>query len=331
MGRLNVEIRSAILCLLETGKSQREVSRILNVAQSSVNYVWKKFLVTGDITDRPKSGRPAKATVKDRRLLCRISTIHPNLTAKEVHDESKLNLDVTVRTVRSYLRQSGLFGRIAAKKQLLNKVHIRKRILWCKQYSAFTEDDWKKVLFSDESRVELVSSRRVYVRRMVGQRYKYNNLCKTLRFGGSSIMVWGCIKGDGSRMLVRCPKRLDSTSYQEVLKKGLFGLYDNDSIFIQDGAPCHRSRSTLQYLDRQKICLMVDWPPLSPDLNIIENLWSILKANLRKHKCKTIDELWDALNHEWSSISADVIFSLYKSIPKRIKDVLRNKGYPIKY
>ena len=101
---------------------------------------------------------------------------------------------------------------------------MRKRILWCKQYSTWTAEDWTKVLFSDESMVEMVSSRRFYVRRKVGQRYKNQYICKTLRFGGSSSLVWGCLKGDGSRKLVRCPQRLDSTSHQEVLKEGLNGL-----------------------------------------------------------------------------------------------------------
>ena len=85
-------------------------------------------------------------------------------------------------------------------------------------------------------------------------------------------MVWGCLKGDGSRKLIRCPQRLDSTSYQEVLKEELSGFYDDASIFMQDGAPCHRLTSTMKYIDSKKICLMVDWPPLSPDLNIIENM-----------------------------------------------------------
>ena len=242
-----------------------------------------------------------------------------------------MDLDVTIRTVRSYLNHGGLFGRIAARKPLLTKEHIRKRILWCKQYSAMTEAEWEKVLFSDESKVEMVSSRRCYVRRHVGQRFKSIYVCKTLRFGGSSIMVWGCLKGDGSRKLVRCPQKLDSTSYQEVLKEGLYGFYDYDSVFMHDGALCHRSRSTLRYLDSQNICLMVDWPPFSPDLNIIENVWSILKAKVSKHKCTTRDALWEALCKEWYAIPNDIIIGLYKTLPKRLKAVLMNKGLPIKY
>jgi len=65
-------------------------------------------------------------------------------------------------------------------------------------------------------------------------------------------MVWGAIKGDGSRMLIRCPIRLDSISYQAVLDEGLRDILSEASIFMQDRAPCHRSRSTARYLGRKK-------------------------------------------------------------------------------
>ena len=54
MARLSLENMNSILCLLVTEKSQREVARIVKVSQSSVNYVLKKFIETGEIKDRPK-------------------------------------------------------------------------------------------------------------------------------------------------------------------------------------------------------------------------------------------------------------------------------------
>ena len=85
-------------------------------------------------------------------------------------------------------------------------------------------------------------------------------------------MVWAAIKDDGSRVIMRCPNRLNSMGYQDVLELGLFKLYGSDSVFFQDNAPCHKSRSTLTYLDNKKVYLLADWHPQSPDANIIENL-----------------------------------------------------------
>ena len=96
MALLSLEIRNSILCLLETGKSQREVARIVKVSQSSVNYVFKKFIETGEIKERPKTGRPTKGSMKDRRLLCRILTKNPNLKVKEVYEESNLDLYISI-------------------------------------------------------------------------------------------------------------------------------------------------------------------------------------------------------------------------------------------
>ena len=65
-----------------------------------------------------------KASMKDRRLLCRISTKNPNLTSKKVYEESNLDLYVSIYIVRSYLNKSWLFGRIDARKQLLNEEDV---------------------------------------------------------------------------------------------------------------------------------------------------------------------------------------------------------------
>ena len=47
------------------------------------------------------------------------------------------------------------------------------------------------------------------------------------------------IKGDGSKILLRCPARLDSISFQAVLEEGLQDMYADDFVFMQNGASCY--------------------------------------------------------------------------------------------
>ena len=74
---------------------------------------------------------------------------------------------------------------------------------------------------------------------------------------------------------------------------------------MQDGGPCNRSKFTLEYLDRRHICEISDWLAQSPDLNIIEDLWSVLKSRVQKRLSKTSNELWAITKEEWNAISKE--------------------------
>jgi len=92
-------------------------------------------------------------------------------------------------------------------------------------------------------------------------------------------MVWGAIRVDGKIILIKCPPSLCSSEYQKILGKGLSVVYDSEIVFMHDGAPCHRSASTL---DSRNVCLLSDWPAQSPDLNIIENT-QVKMNTLKQH------------------------------------------------
>ena len=107
------------------------------------------------------------------------------------------------------------------------------------------------------------STRRRYVRWRYGDSLKFRYVLKTVKYGGFSILLWGAIKGDVTRILVRCQNRLNSEEYQRVLNKGLFEVYEASNIFIT----CHKSQSTMEFLDQKKVWIMHDWPPQSPQHN----------------------------------------------------------------
>ena len=143
-------------------------------------------------------------------MIIQNSRKEPFSSPRELRKATFLSTDISLSTVKRILRNAELFGRSAAKKPRLNKVQVTRRLQWCKDYKFLSLDELRKIIFSDESQIQMYSTRRVHVRRPINGRFLNRYVTKTVKFGGPSIMVWGAIKGDNTRILIRCPHRLDS-------------------------------------------------------------------------------------------------------------------------
>lgn len=187
------------------------------------------------------------------------------------------NRMLIVKEIQNGKSQREVSKRYNVSRCAINNKQLKARIAWCRQHKHFPTTRFQNVIYSDECRMELHPNRRQYVRRPKGTRLKDRYTTKTVKFGGKSLMIWGCVKYNGDRMLIRCNGNVDSAEYQRILCEGLLPHYDPEEEFMHDGAPCHRSRSTSLFLSENNIRLFKNAPPQSPDLNIIENIWAELK------------------------------------------------------
>ena len=154
--------------------------------------------------------------------------------------------------------------------------------------------------------------------------------------GGGSVMVWGGLTFFGVTPLAFVDKKLDSDSYQDLLSEFLLPeapiLTGGHCILMQDNAPPHRSCSTKRWLSRNEV-EVISWPPYSPDLNPIENLWGWLTrkvyANGRQFDNK--NDLKSAIITCWSEIPIELCESLVSSVRNRCIKVIQKNGGSINY
>jgi hypothetical protein len=208
-----------------------------------------------------------------------------------------------------------------------------------KEFVEWEEKDWDAVVFSDESKFNIFGSDgKRYCRRRNGDRYKERNVKKTVKHGGGSLMVWGCITRWGTGHLIRVVGNMDRFQFVKILKQGLLGTlrnYDMDPdgiSFQQDGDSKHTSQHVMEFFESQGIDLL-PWSGQSADINIIKPAWSHLDKQVRKQSPlpRNLDELWEALEEEWGRLDTAYIAKLYESIPRRLQAVKDAKGGYTKY
>ena len=74
---------------------------------------------------------------------------------------------------------------------------------------------------------------------------------------------------------------------------------------MQDNAPTHRTKITQAYLQDNRIELL-QWPSVSPDMNTIENVWSLMKRNLKTREyALNSNALFEELDSIWNNFTSE--------------------------
>jgi transposase len=95
---------------------------------------------------------------------------------------------------------------------------------------------------------------------------------------------------------------------------------------IMDKASQHTSAETRSFIQQKNIKVWQEFPPQSPDLNIIENIWKLLDGRLMERKPRTWEGFKKIAQEEWDKIPQSDILHCVEAIPKRMNRILRAKG-----
>ena len=231
--------------------------------------------------------------------------------------------------------RKGLKSYAAKKKQFLTKFMMRKRLIWCKQHQTKNIEFWKKVIFSDESMIDInASSYAMYrIRRYSDSNPLSHHYIRQQMKHPLKLMIWGSFSFSGLNELKIITGYMNSAKYIEILNECILPIFENDknAIYQDDNAPCHTSKMLKQWYRTNKITKL-DWPSNSPDLNPIENLWHFMKRRIIKRTPRTKSQLEAAIIDVWKKeIPIEYLQRLIESMPRRIKAVIKNKGAWIKY
>ncbi|GFS54213.1 transposable element Tc1 transposase [Trichonephila clavipes] len=309
---LDAFTRGRIIGKLEEGRSVTSVAAKFIIAHSIVSRLWRQFQTTGTAIRGFSSGRSRGTTPADDPYIVLQARRNRRQTAGEIarHTTQATGLPISRFTVARRQHGGGLFARRPVRCVPLTPAHRRRRSLWCREHRNWRDNEWGRVLFTDESRFSLSSDfHRILIWSERGSRNHPSNIIERDRYGGRGVLVWGGIMlGSRTDLHIFDAGSVNGTRYcNEILLpyvrlfRGAMGL---QFLFMDDNAPCHRTVAAEQLLERLAARTL---PPV------------------------TIRELRLALQDEWAAMSQKLTDTLILSMDRRCETCLAVRGDHIPY
>ena len=338
--------------------SAAAVAKTLEVSANTVRHWVSVWMRTGAVEEekgkgrRPLLGPRAAARALDMLKDPAVGTAAA--AAKELKAEGRTQTVVSRPTVLRAAR--GRAGKkltyvSATPGQALTPENKRKRVAFA---LANLNRDWTCVMFTDRKKFLCRSpgapvQRGVYRERgeprprvfKVNRPWAYNiYLGLTLHGLTRSHVVAGSDSHKGSYTNKRGQpaKNITASQYTAVLtqtfvpegRRLLLQKRGSGWVLQQDGDPTHSCApavfaSTSDGKDGL-VTVLPNWPPHSPDLSPIENLWGIVDAAVQKKGCKTRQEWEAAINAEFAAFPQATITAMFKGMKGRMQAVLKREG-----
>jgi hypothetical protein len=221
-----------------------------HISLGGLKYIFDHYRQSGQVKRCPGSGRKRVTTKGEDRLVKQILLSDRKQTAHTISRrfQEQTRKKISHNTVRRRLFEFGFKSFKCAKKPALSKKNLADRKTWYKEYKNWPISEWNRVVFSDESRFQLVSDQQERCYRRRGERFLPACVQATRKHGGGvGISVWGCFSSKGVGVLRRLDRNVNAVYYKEILTDSIIpSMYtffpDGNITFQQDNAPAHTAK-----------------------------------------------------------------------------------------
>lgn len=333
--------RVQIATLLAKGLTQRDIVSTVGVSERTVRNWSKKLRENPDTPlhelaiDKTRAGSPKKVSGIVQKRIVALGKDKRNRSVRKISRKLKQEgkADVGREAVRRALHASGLhpFHRTYVPK--LSDKNERDRLAFARKHLR-ERTDFGTWLFTDEKDFDLHP--RVNKKNDVVWAEDDSEVPSAKRVTHSpSTKVWGGFSASGKTSLIFYEGTVNQGKYLDIMAKMLpqaREMFGNVVWTYQhDGASAHKSRAANNWLEGHVPRYITsgpggEWPGCSPDLNPIENLWSIMTSDVYAKDSKTVEALKRRIKNAWQRIEPETLRKLAFSMRNRLREVVANQG-----
>ena len=140
----------------------------------------------------------------------------------------------------------------------MKETHKRNRLKFAKAHIDDTPEQWSKILWSDETKIELFGvNQKKYVWRKTGEEFDPSKTMPTVKHGCGSVMLWGCFAAAGTGKLAKIEGIMNGDKYRQILEDNLLSSVRDLKLgrhfrFQQDNDPKHMAKVTTEWFKKNK-------------------------------------------------------------------------------